>query len=155
MKSTINDRIRAIAEHYGIKSYTEFGKRVGVSPQNAANYLKNNKSPDLGNLRKIQLTFREVDAEWLLTGKGDMLRVDPDEGSEGIPDYKEGEREIISQISPESIFRYVTKEGAHRFKGNKALEYYIEALVFEEMSRMNMKLHKEALNGTKRRKTAD
>lgn len=142
----INDRIKAVAEHYNIKSYAEFGKRVGISTKNASNYLKGRREPDLDNLSKIQKTFREIDADWLLTGRGSMLRDRSDQGLCGIPDYKEGEKEIISKISPGSVLRYVTREGAHRFKGNKVVEYYIESLVYDEMHRINVQRCKDALS---------
>lgn len=71
---TINDRIRTVAKYYGITSFAKFAKRTGLSHQTASNYLKGKQKPDIDKLSKIKQSFDDIDANWLLTGEGYMLR---------------------------------------------------------------------------------
>lgn len=74
----ITKRINEIVEHYGIKSYAEFSKKLDITHQSASNYLKGKQKPDVDNLSKILVSFPDVDARWLITGSGSMFNKIPE-----------------------------------------------------------------------------
>lgn len=74
----INQRIVEIASYYGISKASKFAEKTGFSHQVSTNYLKGRQKPSVDALEKIQLIFEEISPEWLLMGRGPMLR-------DGIP----------------------------------------------------------------------
>lgn len=85
----INDRLVKIAQHYGLASYAKFAEKAGLSHQTASNYLKGKQKPDVEKLSQIKQSFEGINANWLLTGKGDMLNTDnPLIANEGVSTYK-------------------------------------------------------------------
>ena len=73
---SINSRLNEIAKHYNLNSYADFSKRTGISHQTTSNYLKGRQKPDADRLAMIIESFDEVDPDWLLTGRGNMLKKD-------------------------------------------------------------------------------
>lgn len=69
-----NQRLNEIAKHYKIDSYADFAKELGISHQTASNYLKGNRVPNADALKQIIQKFDDLNAEWLLTGSGEMLK---------------------------------------------------------------------------------
>lgn len=58
-----------------LKKFTsdkEFAKSLGITPQNLAKWYERNTF----DIDKVFISFPELSAEWLLTGKGDMLKKD-------------------------------------------------------------------------------
>ncbi len=74
MDSTISERIKQIFDYKGFSKYSEFADATGLSHQVASNYIKGKQKPDPEKLGIIQQSFDEINAEWLLTGKGEMLK---------------------------------------------------------------------------------
>jgi len=82
MANTISKRIKQIFDYKGFSKYSEFAEATGLSHQVASNYIKGKQKPDPDKLAKIQQSFDEINAEWLLTGNGEMLKhVEKDSGS--------------------------------------------------------------------------
>ena len=69
----INKRLQQIAEHYGLSKYADFAKKTGLKHQTVSNYLKGKQKPDVEKLAIIKKSFKDVNANWLLTGEGPML----------------------------------------------------------------------------------
>lgn len=70
----------AIKSHYGFKSNTEYAAFLGIAPQTLSSwYSRNSIDYDL-----IYSKCVDIDANWLLTGEGEMLKSSPKEylGSE-------------------------------------------------------------------------
>lgn len=65
-----NERILKFIEYKGI-SVNAFEKSIGKS----TNYVRNSKSFTSNVLAKIMVTYPELSIEWLITGKGSMLKV--------------------------------------------------------------------------------
>lgn len=76
----ISERLLQIIEYKKI-SNTAFAKEIGVTPQGFGNYL-NGRDPSYATVVKIIETFSEINPDWLLTGKGEMLRSKEPESSE-------------------------------------------------------------------------
>lgn len=69
----INTRIKQIAEYYGLSRYADFAKKTGLKHQTVSNYLKGKQKPDVDRLALIKRSFKNISANWLLTGEGTML----------------------------------------------------------------------------------
>lgn len=75
----INKRIIKVADAYGLNRPIDFARKIGISHQVASNYLKGGQSPSAEALAKIQLSLDDLNAEWLLTGRGEMLKSETSE----------------------------------------------------------------------------
>ena len=70
--TNINLRIKQLVDHFSFGNNSDFGKKIGINEANVRNYI-NNTEPKFNILEKIATNF-EVNFEWLLTGKGEMLK---------------------------------------------------------------------------------
>lgn len=62
--------LKQIKSHYGIKKDTDFAKFIGIPQSTLASWIKRN----MFDYELIISKCNEIDANWLLTGKGEMLR---------------------------------------------------------------------------------
>lgn len=74
----INERILELYNYKRLNKYSEFAELTGLSHQTVSNYLKGKQKPDVDKLAIILQSFDDVNAEWLLTGKGEMLKSNND-----------------------------------------------------------------------------
>ena len=88
--STINSRISALIQHFGLNP-TSFSTKIGLSNNvtigNIVGGIMNKPSYD--TLEKIILTFNSINIDWLMTGHGKMLKQDttaPLTVTEPVPD---------------------------------------------------------------------
>lgn len=82
-KNTLT-RIKEYIDFKGVNNST-FEKEVGMSNGSFASQLKNNKTIGVDKLENILKIYSEINPEWLLTGKGSMLKKDVlDLGAESI-----------------------------------------------------------------------
>lgn len=72
---TINDRMQQIADVFCGGNKAAFAKAIGIAPTSITNYIGKQRAskPSSDLLEKI-VNSLEVDAMWLLTGKGKMKR---------------------------------------------------------------------------------
>jgi transcriptional regulator with XRE-family HTH domain len=68
---SVNDRLRYFLKNNGL-SQEEAAKRLNISPQRLNNWLAKSSIP-MYNLTDLLELFPNLDARWLLTGKGNML----------------------------------------------------------------------------------
>ncbi len=66
-KSLVLNRIK---EHYGFKSDAEFARFLDITPQNLSNWYTRNTF----DVERIYTKCEEINPEWLLSGKGNMLK---------------------------------------------------------------------------------
>jgi len=71
---TINSRIKKIRKELCNDSTKELSEILGVSSQAVSNYIRDGYSVGEGVLYKIATKFPQINANWLLTGEGDMLK---------------------------------------------------------------------------------
>lgn len=76
--SIIFENILQIIDLYKIKSVNEFAvKYLGYSAAEKINRLKDvNAKPSFDIIQDISNKFEDIDANWLITGKGQMLKKD-------------------------------------------------------------------------------
>lgn len=74
---TINDRIKGLLEALGFTSLNAFDKALGVPRNTTVCYVGEKPSkPGADFLKKLFLTFEDIDARWVLTGEGEMFLPD-------------------------------------------------------------------------------
>ncbi len=72
----MNSRIKQFIEYKGITP-SEFADSIGVQRSNVTHVLHNRNKPSFPFLSKMLETFPEINAKWLLLGKGQMLENQP------------------------------------------------------------------------------
>jgi hypothetical protein len=72
IKNTLS-RIKEYIDFKGINN-ASFEKEVGMSNGSFASQLKNNKTIGVDKLENILKKYPEINPDWLLTGKGSMLK---------------------------------------------------------------------------------
>ena len=81
---TARDRIRLYVEYKGL-SQSEFERRCGFSH----GYISNmRRAPSATACSLIALHFPELDTDWLITGRGVMIR--PEFGCDGVDETERG-----------------------------------------------------------------
>ena len=75
---SINQRIREIIEHLKISKY-ELAKTLEITHVTVGKWVDNqNASIRSDSLEKLISVYPEISAQWLLTGKGEMIKKPPD-----------------------------------------------------------------------------
>ena len=77
--NTINFRIKELVNHFSSGNNSDFANKVGVNEANIRGYI-DKTIPKADFLEKLVSTF-EINHEWLLTGRGEMLKKDSTESS--------------------------------------------------------------------------
>lgn len=94
---TINNRIEKIKIHYFGDSrgnHKKFIDKLGISSNTASNWMKDGYSIGRGVINQITDAFPDINANWLLTGEGSMLKDDQSkettvaESKDGVPYYE-------------------------------------------------------------------
>lgn len=75
--STIIERIRSIIRNEGI-SVENFSQVTGISKYTLDSMFKKGTNPNFENLNKIISVYTQYSLDWLMTGKGDMMKSDYD-----------------------------------------------------------------------------
>lgn len=70
---TINNRIELIVNELNLNN-NSFAVKLGVNPTITHNIIKGRNAPSYDLLNKISLTFDNINADWLLTGKGNITK---------------------------------------------------------------------------------
>lgn len=73
MDDNIHERIRILVREFGNGKNTVLAKRIGTSEANVRGYIRN-IMPKQDVLEKIVINLG-VDAEWLITGRGNMIKL--------------------------------------------------------------------------------
>lgn len=70
----MKDRIIQVMEHEGLVS-SKFAEAIGIQRSAMSHILSGRNNPSLDVLTKILEHFTYVDPDWLLFGKGSMMRI--------------------------------------------------------------------------------
>lgn len=74
-KSSINERILYLIDFKASGNKKKFSEIIGYAPQVISNIVSGRKTkPSFEVIHKILSSFVDISADWLLTGKGEMLR---------------------------------------------------------------------------------
>lgn len=69
----IINRVKELIGYLNI-SEREFASSIGVGQRSVNYYLKGEQKPNLDFISKIISSYPEINTEWLITGKGDILK---------------------------------------------------------------------------------
>lgn len=70
---SINQRIIQFIDYLGISRY-RFSRETGISEVNILNIYKGKNKPSIDFIEKILNTYKALNATWLITGEGPMLK---------------------------------------------------------------------------------
>lgn len=74
MESSVNERLNAIVDAFENGKKAAFARKVGISPQGAQELLAGRKGdPSFKVLVKILESYPQVQMEWLILGRGEMV----------------------------------------------------------------------------------
>jgi transcriptional regulator with XRE-family HTH domain len=120
----MKDRIKIFREYKSLKQ-VEFAKMIQVS-RSTLSEIENgkNKNPSSSVIVNIRDAFNDINIEWLLTGKGEMIKDDAEEDTHSVN---------IMQIM-ELI------EVMNNKQKNEILEYIIEKRRIYELENLVMQL---------------
>lgn len=68
----MNKRLKQVIDYYNITPY-KFSQQIGLSEGTIRKILSANTSIKSENLYKLSQTFTEINLDWLITGRGEML----------------------------------------------------------------------------------
>ncbi|MDR1203390.1 MAG: hypothetical protein LBL58_17415 [Tannerellaceae bacterium] len=74
MQKSINERIKSVYENSGIRSIRAFAAKVGVAQTSLNDIIKKGAIPKTDTLEKILIAEPHISSDWLLTGKGEMIK---------------------------------------------------------------------------------
>lgn len=109
--SDIYERVEQLADYYRVSKPSEFAKITGFSHQVATNYLKGKRNPTREALTTIMEVFPEINSDWLLTGRGEMLKTEIDQDKitdspQNELDYLKSNLELMKELLEEKE-RYI------------------------------------------------
>jgi len=78
------ERIQKIMEYEKLNS-KEFAEEVGINPSSLSHYFSGTRSPSLDVLNRILTRFEHINTDWLLFGKGIMLKSNANQTSIQLP----------------------------------------------------------------------
>lgn len=84
-ETTFNQRFTQILQHYNLRS-TDAAKKMRMNRQVTDSYL-NGSLPRLDSLATLLETFPDLNTDWVIFGKGDMLKSGPLMAEESRPPY--------------------------------------------------------------------
>ena len=99
MEFGIKERIIEIMGYEDLAS-SKFADTIGIQRSAMSHIMSGRNKPSLDVVQKILERFTYVDSDWLLTGKGEMVRANV--GGESPIPLKTGENQVQVQAVPEN-----------------------------------------------------
>jgi transcriptional regulator with XRE-family HTH domain len=97
METTPGKRVRMFREAKGYKTASAFAEAAGLKVATLSSIETDRTSPSFDILAILATSFPDLNTDWLLTGKGDMLRP----AAEGQPFFQGGTRTPMGAYSHE------------------------------------------------------
>ncbi len=100
----MKDRILKVMEHEGLSS-SKFADAIGIQRSAMSHIMSGRNNPSLDVLIRILERFTYIDSDWLLLGKGSMLRDQADQESSLFPNTPENrtDLQVTSENPRESV----------------------------------------------------
>lgn len=78
LNHTFSERLKTIINHYAVTPM-DFTNGIGWNATHAMNLIGGTAYPSVNDMQKILIKYPEVDARWLLLGKGELLSIQKQE----------------------------------------------------------------------------
>lgn len=117
----ILERLKEFMDHKGI-TIAAFERSIGMSNASFGKSLKNGKAIGTDKLENILSIYKDINPDWLLTGKGSMLRTDEKMDNTPIAHHTEDPHEGIPLLPVDAMAGAFTGE-------QQVLEYECERYV--------------------------
>lgn len=138
--SNINDRIIQLIDFKANKNQKKFAEMIDFAPQVISNIVSGRKSkPSFDVLNAISSTFVDINNEWLLTGKGEMLK-EPVPPAVSFSQRQENDKYIVSL---EKQIALLEKNISLLEKENAYLEQRLELAELKDKEAMALKIRKQ------------
>lgn len=122
-----------IKKHYGIKSNAEFARFLEISAQNIYTWIKRNTFDPKIILAKCP----DINAEWLLTGKGEMLKA----SHESRPNATSAPKNYLAQYTDEELDQILQDQyRAHLLQMYEQGKAYPEIVVKKMMAEKDIQI---------------
>jgi len=81
---------------------TQFAENIGVQRSSISHFLSGRNNPSLDVLRKILMAYPQINAQWLISGEGDMMKSDVSSPNISIEAPSPIENNLFSPVEDES-----------------------------------------------------
>ena len=112
MEKDVNDRVMDLIAHFGIQPKT-FAERCDIPPSTISRISHKKSHPNFETLSKIISTFEDLNSDWLMTGKGNMMKTNNP--------YKEVES-LVRVVQEKDEQLYVLKRLLHKIDEVESLK---------------------------------
>lgn len=116
MEKSINQRVREFIDSLGV-SDNQFAKSIGITQSVIASMFSRNTEPSSKVIVSILNAYANLSAEWLMTGKGEMLQ--KDSSSSYVDD--------ATTAIKEKIIQYLKYKGITPTKAERELNWGVGA----------------------------
>lgn len=131
----MKDRLMQILKKENI-SYAKFADIIDVQRSSISHILSGRNNPSFDFIQKILIHFPKINAEWLITGNGDMYkpkRTDNDLFSAvEMKDNLKNEHEISNEKQPQSIENKSVSKKITNVNSIKKIVIFYQDNSFEE-----------------------
>ncbi len=86
----MKERLNSILKHFKINA-SQFADEIGVQRASVSHVLSERNKPGFDFIQRILDTYPSISADWLITGKGEMLK------SKNVEQYLFSEREVTEE----------------------------------------------------------
>lgn len=117
--SEISQRIAELVDYFAEGVNTKFAELVGTNEANIRNY-KNGKMPKLDFIQNVCSVF-EVNYEWLIAGKGDMLKSKNEISLDKKGEIFYGDMEDYSTVSEKDLTKITVESNSKLVDANVKL----------------------------------
>ncbi|GAA4276279.1 hypothetical protein [Aquimarina mytili] len=130
--SPIKQRITFYLENQGVKK-SDFYKKTGISP---SNFKGTGAKSELGGdkIVKIVTIFEDISPEWLLTGKGEMLKID---------NYTPSPKALLQSENLNFIIKYLVDNNKELMEKELFRKYIEGNIKFLELEKEKLKYDEE------------
>lgn len=84
----------------------QFAETVGVQRSSISHFLSGRNNPSLDVLRKILMAYPQINAQWLVSGEGNMMRSDDSTSNIDNQDSSVVENDLFSSVKDEDPVPY-------------------------------------------------
>jgi hypothetical protein len=114
MEITINERFKMLMRELDYKSVRAFAAKIGVS-QTSFNDIINGAEPKYSTIFKVLKAEPNINAEWLMTGEGEMLK-------SNISPLKPDDNDAANVVVPKAVLDMLQKQTQTILSQQSAIE---------------------------------